>query len=83
MLPSPDLQLQQREGTEADVKILKDTFRHLHFNDESIIVRENRTHIQILQEVKDAANKVTKDHSTFFVAILTHGENGKNHYLIF
>lgn len=83
LLPSPDLQLQQREGTEADVNILKDTFRHLHFSDESIIVRENRTHIQIMQEIKDAADKVTKDHSTFFVAILTHGENGKNHCLSF
>lgn len=76
MLPNSETSLQDREGTEADVKALKRTFEHLNFSKESIIIKNNRKHLDILQDVKDAANKVTKDHSSLFVTILTHGEKG-------
>lgn len=76
MLPNSETSLQNREGTEADVKALKRTFEHLNFSKESVILKHNRKHLDILQDVKDAANKVTKEHSSLFVVILTHGEEG-------
>lgn len=75
-MPETDEVLEEREGTEVDEKSLWDTFKHLGFDENSIILAPNRTHSQIKQDVQDAANKVSKDHSSLFVVILTHGEKG-------
>lgn len=76
-MPSLDYQLQNREGTEADENALINTFTQLNFEKDSIILKQNRTHTQMLQDIQEAAGKVTEQHSTLFVAILTHGEEGK------
>lgn len=76
LLPTNSRTLQRREGTETDEKYLVDTFKRLNFNNDSIIVKRDRRHYDIRQDVKDAANKVTKEHSSLFVTILSHGEKG-------
>lgn len=76
LLPKADQLLSNREGTEIDEKALTDTFLYLKFGDENIFLKKGRKHTEIMQDIKDAANKVTKDHSSFFVIILTHGEKG-------
>lgn len=65
-----------RDGTKADEKSLQHTFRELKFNNNDIILKQNRTHWQILEDIKEAANKVTKDHSSLFVIIMSHGQKG-------
>lgn len=56
---------------------LKSAFKFCKFREEDIIVKEkNLDHEKMIDAVKEAVDRV-QDHSSLFVCILSHGEEGK------
>lgn len=76
-MPNSEVLLERRLGTNVDKERLVETFKNFNFGT-NIVVKDNLTHIQILKEIKNAASTV-RMHSSLFVCILSHGDEGNGY----
>ncbi|ETN64316.1 caspase long class, Dredd [Anopheles darlingi] len=70
----PAKPLRPRKGTAVDKKALEELFTRFGYE---MIVEENITHLQILQSVSRAVQKVEPTHCSLVVCLLSHGQEGK------
>lgn len=54
---------------------LKEAFKFCKFREQDIIVKDSLDHEKTIDAVKEAVDQV-RDHSSLFVCILSHGEEG-------
>lgn len=69
----PQKPLEERMGTEKDVAALQRTFNQFNYD---IIIRNDLTHLEIIDEIRTTIETMTKSTSSLFVAILSHGLEG-------
>lgn len=74
LLPKSKELLKNRVGTGIDKEKLVQTFQSCNFGS-NIIVKEDLIHSEMLKAIREAASKV-RNHSSLFVCILSHGEEG-------
>lgn len=65
--------LVDRKGSENDKERLRDIFEQFGFK---VVVEESLPHLEMIQSIKDVTNQVTKQQSSLFICIMSHGDQG-------
>lgn len=74
MLPSKDVKLEERSGTQKDKEQLENTFKKFGFTVEIV---DNLIHTDMIKKICGTIDKV-REESSLFICILSHGDEGNS-----